>query len=111
MHGDFTAGHPAIARHLPANSSMHQGSVARCSMQVDVHRPPDLETTSRGAAYAAGIGCGMWTEEWVMTNEPEADGTPATFQPQVSQENADRRYACWKIAVQHSFGLESLAPE
>lgn len=34
--------------------------------QLPVRRPAHLETTSLGAAYAAGIGSGFWTREWVL---------------------------------------------
>lgn len=37
-------------------------------LQVPVRRPAHLETTSLGAALAAGIGVGFWTEEEAFTD-------------------------------------------
>ena len=78
------------------------------AVQVGVQRPPDLEITCRGAAYAAGIGCGLWTEEWVMSDTHNDLGSVTKFMPSVSSAEADKRYACWKIAVQRSLGLDAL---
>ena len=35
-------------------------------LQIPVRRPEHLETTSLGAAFAAGIATGFWTKEWVL---------------------------------------------
>ena len=54
--------------------------------QVDVERPDNLETTSLGAAYAAGIGAGIWTHDWVMQQRVTAQHGAKlrrTFLPQV----------------------------
>ncbi len=37
-------------------------------LQVPVRRPAHLETTSLGAALAAGIGVGFWTVEEAFTD-------------------------------------------
>ena len=37
-------------------------------LQVPVRRPAHLETTSLGAALAAGIGVGFWTAEEAFTD-------------------------------------------
>lgn len=42
-------------------------------MQADllgnpVVRPADIETTALGAAYAAGLAVGVWTEEEIFSN-------------------------------------------
>ena len=51
-----------------------------------MERPDNLETTALGAAYAAGIGAGIWTPEWVFqhrTTARQGDQLRRTFQPQV----------------------------
>ena len=35
-------------------------------------------------------------------------GSVTKFMPSVSSAEADKRYACWKIAVQRSLGLDAL---
>ena len=51
-------------------------------LQVPVSRPKNLETTSLGAAIAAGIGVGFWTPEQAFNGlRGAADGT--LFKPQV----------------------------
>ena len=53
---------------------------------MDVERPDNLETTALGAAYAAGVGAGIWTEEWVMQQRataPAGKQLHKVFRPQV----------------------------
>jgi glycerol kinase len=77
-------------------------------LQVPVQRPEHLETTSLGAALAAGIGVGFWTKEEAFTDLKHAtNGT--LFQPQVDADNAQKRHDKWKKAVSRSIGLADLA--
>ncbi|KAK9814067.1 hypothetical protein WJX72_000230 [[Myrmecia] bisecta] len=78
-------------------------------LQVPVQRPGHLETTCLGAAYAAGIGVGFWTQDWVLDDSRKQAEPNTDFLPSVSQGDADRRYQCWKFAVQRSFDLDRLA--
>ncbi|CAK0785078.1 hypothetical protein CVIRNUC_008284 [Coccomyxa viridis] len=77
------------------------------AIQIPVRRPKHLETTSLGAAFAAGIATGFWSKDWVLgsgaTNQRE-DHTD--FTPQVDRETVDRRFRCWQKAVVRSFDLE-----
>lgn len=76
-------------------------------LQVPVRRPANLETTSLGAALAAGIGVGFWTTEEVFADlKHGSSGT--LFEPAIPRAVADRRHALWKRAVEHSFGLDEL---
>jgi glycerol kinase len=52
------------------------------ALQLPVRRPAHLETTSLGAAYAAGIGSGFWTREWVLEADMQ-QGDTVEFLPQV----------------------------
>ncbi|KAI3433434.1 hypothetical protein D9Q98_003249 [Chlorella vulgaris] len=76
-------------------------------LQVPVRRPTHLETTSLGAALAAGIGVGFWTvEEAFQDLKHNTGGT--LFEPQITAAAASRRHAKWKKAVQRSFALADL---
>lgn len=50
-------------------------------LQVPVRRPAHLETTSLGAALAAGIGVGFWTEEEAFTDLKHNTGETGGAQP------------------------------
>ncbi len=52
-------------------------------MQIPVRRPEHLETTCLGAAFAAGIGSGFWTEEWVLHGDACHAQASQEFRPQV----------------------------
>ncbi|KAK9834827.1 hypothetical protein WJX81_001779 [Elliptochloris bilobata] len=79
------------------------------ALQVEVRRPADLETTSLGAAFAAGIGSGFWTEEWVLGRASQKQEHDTIFEPQVGPDAAEARYAKWRRAVAHSLDLDQLA--
>ena len=53
--------------------------------QIPVRRPEHLETTSLGAAFAAGIAMGFWTKEWVLgsTSDERQHGEVTDFLPKV----------------------------
>ncbi|EFJ47782.1 hypothetical protein VOLCADRAFT_91722 [Volvox carteri f. nagariensis] len=69
-------------------------------LQVPVVRPAFRETTSLGAALAAGLAVNMWSKE-------EA----TAFQPGVTPAAAGRRYDRWRKAVERALDLADLAPE
>jgi glycerol kinase len=70
---------------------------------VPVRRPSVSETTGLGAAFLAGLGTGVWaTKEeaasaWTLDRE---------FLPG-DVEEAERRYAGWRRAVERSLGWEN----
>ena len=53
-------------------------------LQIPVRRPEHLETTSLGAAFAAGIATGFWTKEWVLGGASDECGAYTDFLPRVS---------------------------
>lgn len=67
---------------------------------VPVIRPAVAETTSLGAAYAAGLATGFWSEvddlreNWVKDKE---------WTPQMDAERREAEYAQWKKAVTRTF--------
>ena len=76
-------------------------------LQVPVRRPLHMETTSLGAALAAGIGVGFWTMEEAFSDLKHASGG-TLFEPAVGVEFADERHRKWKLAVERSMGLAEL---
>ena len=66
---------------------------------VPVVRPIVHETTALGAAYAAGLATGLWSN----LDELRANwGVDRTFEPQWSEEKREAAYAGWKKAVERS---------
>jgi glycerol kinase len=67
---------------------------------VPVIRPQVAETTSLGAAYAAGLAVGFWeTEDDIRKNW----GVDKTWKPKMSIEDRKKLYAGWKKAVTRTF--------
>ena len=67
---------------------------------VPVIRPTVAETTSLGAAYAAGLAVGFWDEvedlraNWGMDKE---------WTPQMDEETREEQYHFWKKAINRTF--------
>jgi glycerol kinase len=69
-------------------------------LDVPVIRPTVAETTSLGAAYAAGLATGFWSEvEDLRANW----GKDKEWQPQMDPAERDKEYALWKKAVTRTF--------
>ena len=67
---------------------------------VPVVRPKLAETTSLGAAYAAGLAVGFWDDpEDLRANWQEEK----RWEPQMETEKRERIYAGWKKAVKRTF--------
>ncbi|MFN2467081.1 MAG: FGGY family carbohydrate kinase, partial [Gaiellaceae bacterium] len=67
---------------------------------VPVIRPTVAETTSLGAAYAAGLAVGFWSEvEDLRANW----GKDKEWQPQRDKAEVEREYGLWKKAVTRTF--------
>lgn len=75
-------------------------------LQVDVERPEDQETTSLGAAFAAGLCVGFYTEQQIFKDCP---GATDIFKPEVTPQEAKKRYSKWHKAVVKSMDLGDLA--
>ena len=76
---------------------------------INVIRPSDIETTARGAAYAAAIGAGLMTEDDVFSVSRDAVATGKVFQPQSSAEVREANYARWNDAVQRTLNMNPSA--
>jgi len=69
-------------------------------LDVPVIRPTVAETTSLGAAYAAGLAVGFWKEvEDLRANW----GKEKEWQPRMDAAERDKEYALWKKAVTRTF--------
>jgi glycerol kinase len=61
------------------------------------------ETTALGAAYAAGLACGLYrdTDDLVANNAIDR-----AWEPNLSEAERERQYRKWKKAVERSFDWE-----
>ena len=66
---------------------------------VPVIRPTVSETTSLGAAYAAGLAAGFWDD---LEDLRQNWGVDQIWQPRMSKEQRATLYAGWKKAVQRT---------
>lgn len=66
---------------------------------VEVIRPQVAETTSLGAAYAAGLAVGFWDTPASLRNNWQID---QSWQPQVDEQIRNRGYAGWQKAVERT---------
>ncbi|KAI3928932.1 hypothetical protein MKW92_052757 [Papaver armeniacum] len=73
-----------------------------------VVRPANIETTALGAAYAAGLAVGVWTEQDVFSDEAKQE-KPTTFQPKLDEELRKKRVESWCKAVSRTFDLADLS--
>jgi glycerol kinase len=67
---------------------------------VPVIRPQVAETTSLGAAYAAGLATGFWNEVEDLRENWVED---KRWEPQMEADRRDRYYKYWKKAVTRTF--------
>jgi glycerol kinase len=69
-------------------------------LEVPVIRPTVAETTSLGAAYAAGLAVGFWSEvEDLRANW----GKDKQWEPKLDRAEVDKEYRFWKKAVTRTF--------
>lgn len=69
-------------------------------LNVPVTRPKVAETTSLGAAYAAGLAVGFWKSQDELRANWAAD---KIWHPSMGSAQRDKLYAGWKKAVTRSF--------
>uniref|UniRef100_A0A672IWA9 Probable glycerol kinase n=1 Tax=Salarias fasciatus TaxID=181472 RepID=A0A672IWA9_SALFA len=75
---------------------------------MPVVRPLMSETTSLGAAMAAGAAKGV--DVWNLSPDHVVPVTSEKFQPQINPEESEFRYARWKKAVQRAMNWETSEP-
>ncbi|KAG5941198.1 hypothetical protein E4U59_001863 [Claviceps monticola] len=69
---------------------------------IPVNRPAMRETTALGAAIAAGFAAGVW-DSFDDLKDVNTEGS-TMFKPQISTEDASKRFETWEKAVQMSKG-------
>lgn len=70
-------------------------------LDVEIHRSADVETTARGAAYAAGLGAGIW----VSTDDLRALWHSGVhWSPDIDPQKRARLIAGWHAAIDHAIG-------
>ena len=67
---------------------------------VPVYRPKVAETTSLGAAYAAGLATGFWAEQEDLRENWVED---KRWEPSMDEEQRETAYKFWKKAVTKTF--------
>lgn len=65
---------------------------------VQVERPTVLETTALGAAYLAGIACGLWEKSQIAENWQRE----RLFEAEMPEAAREKKYKGWKKAVERS---------
>jgi glycerol kinase len=70
---------------------------------VPVIRSQIRETTALGAAYAAGLAVGFWSDFKDLRSRWRAD---RTWQPTMSETERDKRMTGWRKAVERAMGWE-----
>jgi len=68
---------------------------------VPVIRPQVAETTALGAAYAAGLATGFWSNLEDLRQNWQIDHT---WEPNMDAGAREKQYAMWKKAVTRTFG-------
>ncbi|MCZ6660422.1 MAG: FGGY-family carbohydrate kinase, partial [bacterium] len=68
---------------------------------VPVVRPVVAETTALGAAYAAGLAVGFWSDLEELRANWRVD---KTWEPQMDEETREVLYGGWLKAVERTFG-------
>lgn len=66
---------------------------------VPVVRPQQTETTALGAAYLAGLGCGLWPDKSVIAAHWQES---KRFEPRLSSSQRAEALSCWQHAVRHA---------
>ncbi|MEZ6187048.1 MAG: glycerol kinase GlpK [Planctomycetota bacterium] len=63
---------------------------------IPVARPRNVETTAQGAAFLAGLGCGLWKD---FAEVEEVLAIDRTYAPALPPQAREQLYAGWKRAV------------
>ena len=66
---------------------------------VPVIRPKVTETTALGAAYAAGLATGFWSDQDELKERWAED---KRWEPNMDEDDREKEYARWKKAVQRT---------
>jgi glycerol kinase len=70
-------------------------------LSIPVVRPKMIETTSLGAAYAAGLATGVWKDAGELRERWAVD---KRWEPRMEEKERQTLYAGWRKAVERSYG-------
>ncbi|QBG46647.1 glycerol kinase [Verrucomicrobia bacterium S94] len=73
-------------------------------LQVPIERPAMVETTAFGAAALAGLAVGFWQSTGEISSIRKID---RIFEPSISKDEAESRFARWKQAVERCKNWEN----
>ncbi len=73
-------------------------------LRKPIDRPSVVETTAMGAAFAAGLSAGVWTD---MSDIQGLRTVGRIFTPQMEEEKAVKLHNAWKRAVERSANWET----
>ncbi|KAB9665770.1 hypothetical protein FH972_027056 [Carpinus fangiana] len=73
-----------------------------------VVRPADIETTTLGAAYAAGLAVGSWTEDDIFASEEKVENC-SHFRSTLKEELRKKKVESWCKAISRTFDLVDLS--
>ena len=68
---------------------------------LPILRPRIVESTSRGAAFLAGLATGVWKDRDNLANSFELD---RTFEPKMDRATAEKLYSGWQRALERARG-------
>ena len=71
------------------------------NLGAEVHKPKDIESTARGAAYAAGVGVGLFST-LKTDSHPMLDQELTTFKPKINDKARSINKERWQKAVHRS---------
>ncbi len=95
---------------IPLSSLRVDGGAARNDLLMQIQadllgvpviRPKNVETTAVGAAFLAGLGCGVWPDKASLADRWAVD---RIFEPTVGEPERQSRYAKWRLAIDRSRG-------
>jgi glycerol kinase len=100
MRGDWGAAQDTVLR-VDGGMVASDWTMQRLAdvLDTEVDRPRVLETTALGAAYLAGMQCGLYpapaefAKSWALDRR---------FSPDMAQDERERKYAGWKDAVRRT---------
>jgi len=78
----------------------YQVTRALSETDVPVIRPQVAETTALGAAYAAGLATGFWSNLEDLRQNWQVDHT---WEPKMAEADREAQYKMWKKAVTRTF--------
>ena len=104
MHADWQSDAAGATLRVDGGMSASDWSMQFLSdiLGAPVDRPQVLETTALGAAWLAGQRAGVYPD---MQGFAETWALDQTFEPQMSDEERDRKYAAWKRAVKATMSV------